>query len=41
ARALYSGILDQIEAAGYDVFSSRVRVPAWRKMAVAYRVSRP
>jgi len=41
ARALYSGILDQIEAAGYDVFSSRVRVPAWRKMAVAYRLSRP
>jgi len=41
ARALYSGILDQIEAAGYDVFSSRVRVPAWRKLAVAYRLSRP
>ncbi len=41
ARALYSGILDQIEAAGYDVFSSRVRVPAWRKMAVAYRLYRP
>ena len=41
ARALYSGILDQIEAAGYDVFSSRVRVPAWKKLAVAYRVSRP
>ncbi len=41
ARALYSGILDQIEAAGYDVFSARVRVPAWRKLAVAYRLSRP
>jgi len=41
ARALYSGILDQIEAAGYDVFSSRVRVPAWKKLAVAYRISRP
>ncbi len=40
ARALYSGILDQIEAAGYDVFSARVRVPAWRKLAVAYRLSR-
>ncbi|MGI9032092.1 MAG: phytoene/squalene synthase family protein [Acidimicrobiales bacterium] len=41
ARALYSGILDQIEAAGYDVFSSRVRVPTWRKLAVAARISRP
>jgi phytoene synthase len=41
ARALYAGILDQIEAAGYDVFSSRVRVSTWRKLAVAARVSRP
>jgi len=41
ARALYSGILDQIEAAGYDVFSQRVRVPGWRKLAVAYRVYQP
>ena len=41
ARALYSGILDQIEAAGYDVFSRRVNVPAWRKVAVAAGVSRP
>jgi phytoene/squalene synthetase len=41
ARALYSGILDQIEAAGYDVFSSRVRVPTWKKLAVAFRLSRP
>ena len=41
ARALYSGILDQIEAAGYDVFSSRVRVPTWKKLAVAFRVRRP
>jgi phytoene synthase len=41
ARALYSGILDQIEAAGYDVFSRRVRVPTWRKLAVAARVYRP
>jgi len=41
ARALYSGILDQIEAAGYDVFSQRVRVPTWRKLAVAARISRP
>ena len=41
ARQLYSGILGQIEAAGYDVFSGRVRVPSWRKLAVAGRVLRP
>jgi phytoene synthase len=39
ARTLYSGILDQIEAAGYDVFSRRVRVPTWRKLAVAARLA--
>ena len=41
ARALYSGILDRIEAAGYDVFSARVRVPTWRKLAVAGRLLKP
>jgi 15-cis-phytoene synthase len=41
ARALYAGILDQIERADYDVFSRRVRVPTWRKLAVAARISRP
>jgi phytoene synthase len=41
ARALYSGILDEIERAGYDVFGRRVRVPTWRKLAVAARISRP
>ncbi len=41
ARALYSGILGRIEAASYDVFSTRVRVPTWRKLAVAARVARP
>ncbi|MGH9077514.1 MAG: phytoene/squalene synthase family protein [Acidimicrobiales bacterium] len=41
ARMLYGGILDQIEAAGYDVFARRVRVPRWRKAAVAARVVRP
>jgi 15-cis-phytoene synthase len=41
ARALYSGILDEIEGAGYDVFSSRVRVPTWKKLAVAFRMNRP
>jgi phytoene synthase len=41
ARQLYSGILDQIEAADYDVFTARVRVPTWRKVAVAARIVRP
>jgi len=41
ARVLYSGILEQIEAAGYDVFSARVAVPTWRKLAVAARLARP
>ncbi len=41
ARLLYSGILERIEGAGYDVFSSRVRVPTWRKLAVAGRLLRP
>jgi len=41
ARALYGGILDRIEAVDYDVFSQRVRVPTWRKLAVAARISRP
>jgi len=34
ARVLYGEILDRIEAQGYDVFTSRARVPAWRKAAV-------
>ena len=33
ARTLYAQILDRIEAADYDVFSSRARVPLWRKLA--------
>lgn len=37
ARELYSGILGRIEAAGYDVWADRVRVPTWRKLAVAAR----
>jgi len=37
ARRLYGGILDRIEAAGYDVFSARVRVPTRQKLAVAAR----
>jgi len=38
ARALYSGILGRIEDAGYDVWSTRARVPTWRKLAVAGRM---
>jgi phytoene synthase len=38
ARQLYSGILDRIEARDYDVFSQRVRVPHWRKLATAARL---
>lgn len=34
ARSLYAGILDQIEIAGYDVFSRRVRVPTWKKLRI-------
>jgi len=41
ARALYSGILTRIEQAGYDVFSQRVRVPTWQKLAVAARIGLP
>ena len=33
ARTLYAGILDVIEARGYDVFDGRARVPTWRKVA--------
>jgi phytoene synthase len=39
ARILYSGILERIERAGYDVFSSRARVPAPRKALVAARAA--
>ena len=41
ARHLYGGILGRIEAADYDVFSSRTRVPTWQKLAVAGRLARP
>ena len=33
ARTLYSQILHRIEAADYDVFTSRARVPTWRKLS--------
>lgn len=35
ARNLYSQILDRIEAADLDVFSTRARVPGWRKVTTA------
>ncbi len=41
ARVLYSGILDRIEAADYDVFSGRATVPTWRKALVAARMYAP
>jgi 15-cis-phytoene synthase len=37
ARRLYSEILERIEAADYDVFTRRARVPAWRKALVVAR----
>ena len=38
ARVLYAQILDKIERRGYDVFSTRARVPTWRKAATAARI---
>jgi phytoene synthase len=35
ARLLYSRILDVIEGRGYDVFTARVGVPTWQKVAVS------
>jgi phytoene synthase len=36
---LYSRILDRIEAAEYDVFNARARVPTWQKAATVARVA--
>jgi phytoene synthase len=41
ARSLYGGILDQIEAVDHDVWTARVRVPSWRKVATGLGVLRP
>jgi 15-cis-phytoene synthase len=41
ARDLYSGILEKIEAANYDVFTERVRVTTTRKLAMGFKVVRP
>jgi phytoene synthase len=37
AHGLYSQILDRIEAAGYDVFTTRARVPTARKLVTVSR----
>jgi 15-cis-phytoene synthase len=37
ASDVYRGILARIEANGYDVFSRRAVVPAWRKYSIAAR----
>jgi phytoene synthase len=37
ARRMYSGILERIEGVGYDVFSTRARVPTARKVFVVGR----
>jgi phytoene synthase len=41
ARRLYAAILNQIEAADYDVFTRRARVPSWQKALVVSRSIRP
>jgi phytoene synthase len=38
ARVLYSRILEVIESNGYDVFTTRARVPAWQKAVMVARV---
>jgi phytoene synthase len=38
ARTLYSEILERIEAADYDVFTTRAAVPTWRKATLAGRM---
>jgi phytoene synthase len=40
ARLLYSATLDAIEDHRYDVFSARIRVPAWHKLALAGQAMR-
>ena len=41
ARVLYAGILDKIVEANYDVFTARVRVPTWRKLALVGKLAAP
>ena len=39
-RAIYGGLLNEIERRELDVFTRRVRLPAWRKLMAAARASR-
>jgi 15-cis-phytoene synthase len=41
AHTLYGGILDRIEAVGFDVFTTRATVPTYEKAAVVARLLRP
>jgi len=41
AHQLYRRILDVIEANGYDVFTTRARVPTWQKAAMVGQVMAP
>lgn len=41
ARVLYARILDKIVENDYDVFTQRVRVPTWQKLAVVGRLAAP
>ncbi len=41
ARTLYGGILDRVEDEDYDVFSTRLRVPTWKKVAIGAGALRP
>ncbi len=41
ARDLYSGILEKIEEAHFDVFTTRVRVTTSRKLAMAAKLIKP
>ena len=41
ARALYSRILDRIEAQDHDVFAGRATVPTWQKAAMVAEVVAP
>jgi phytoene synthase len=36
----YAGILDAIEAQGYDTVTARARMPQWRRMQLLWRVWR-
>jgi phytoene/squalene synthetase len=33
--AIYRGVLERIEASGYDVFSQKIRVPRPRRAVIA------